>query len=380
MRALRIAHISTVHSALDARIFYREARSLQDLGCEVTVFGVHPHHASVLGIPIRAMRSLPRARRLATSWYRGLRVVRSHPADVYHFHDPELLPAAVLAHVLLRRRVVFDAHEDIGLVMVKHWLPRWLKRPVTFVFGLADTVLARRVDGVVVPTRLLAEKYRRLSAHVVTFMNYPAPDFLDERDAAWQPYRDRRKEIVHVGTLSKRRLVDLVAIAREFLEAHQDWSWALIGMHQYALGWFDEIVRGPVRERLVAVGKVSQAEVARRLCGVRIGVNYHPLGSRHLDVAIPTKVFEYLACGLPVVTTRVPLLVEAVRHCAAVILTDEATESYLAAVTRLAGRVDSDAMSGAARRFSEEHFDCRTEARKLSGLYAEICRAKGASA
>lgn len=373
VRPRRAVHVSTVHSALDARIFYREAAALRDHGYQVTVVGVHPETGVIDGIAVQGLPAVRgRLGRMVRSWWRGLKAVRTHPADIYHFHDPELMPAVVLARWFWGKRVVYDAHEDVALIMLKDWIPRWLRRPLTWALGAADAFVARRADAVVVPTRLLHEKYARVARRVLTFINYPAPEFLAHRDAAWQPADARRREVVHLGTLSLHRLETVVGVARRFLARHEDWSWTLLGAHAYAEEWFRANVPDDLGGRLRVIGKVPHTEVPARLAAARLGINYHSLASRQIQVAIPLKVFEYLACGLPVVSTRVPLLAELVEDCPAVAFADEAPDAYLAAVEAMAARSDFATLSGEARRFSDERFNCRVEGDKLAAMYEDI--------
>jgi len=369
----RIAHVSVVHPALDGRIFYREAQSLRALGYEVAVFGLHPTNECVEGVPVHPVK-VPCARwlRFLTSWWTLLKIMSNHRADVYHIHDPELLPASLLAKMLLRRRVVFDAHEDVSLTFLKEYLRGWLKGPLARVMTFVVEATARRIDGVVTCTRLLHEAYEPFSRRVVTFVNYPAPRFIAEAEAARRPFSERRNEIVHVGTLRTERLRFLMDVLSRFLERHQEWSAVLMGMHEPQRRWFEQNVSGEMRGRLTVIGKIPHLEVPHRLCMAKIGINYHPLDSRQVQVAIPVKVFEYMVCGLPVVTTRLPLLVEVVKDCPAVALVDEDAGSYLAALEAMAERSDLAALGREAQRFSAERFDCLAQARELADFYEAI--------
>jgi len=144
----RAVPISTVYPALDARIFYREALALRDHGYDVTVFGVCKEDARVEGVSVRAIGgSHGRFDRMAMSGYRGLRAVLAERGDVYHFHDPELLPVALADKWLLRWRVVYDAHEDVTLITLKDWIPGWLKRPMVWLVGAVDRLAARYADA-----------------------------------------------------------------------------------------------------------------------------------------------------------------------------------------------------------------------------------------
>lgn len=369
----RVCHISTVHPATDSRIFYREAMGLRDLGYEVTVAGVHPRDERIEGIHILGLANVDcRLWRMATSWCRGLEVVRRCPAEVYHFHDPELLPAAVLAKSFWGKKVVFDAHESVGLILLKDWLPRRVRRLIAGIAESVDRSCGARVDAVITPTRLLRDRYSRFARRSECFHNFPSPEFLRMRDAVWQGGAGRAKEVIHVGTLSAHRLEFFVQVAGQFLAAQADWRWTFIGLRPDQQAWVERNRPGDLAGRLTATESIPHLEVARRCCRARIGVNYHRLDSAQIQVAIPLKVFEYLACGLVTVSTRVPLLVELVEDCPAVRFADESLEGFTAALTAAARAKGWEASSDAARRFVEERFNCRTEAMRLAQVYEDI--------
>ena len=372
-RRVRVAHITTGHSADDARILYREAAGLRELGFDVTVHGSYPRSAIVAGVPVRPIhKPASMAWRLLSATWRGVQAARNSGAGLVHFHDPELLLAAVLSKMLLRKRVVFDAHEDVSLLLLKDWIPRPLRKPMAAIVSWIDRFCTRRVDGVVTPTRLLEDRYKGVAPRTRTFVNYPASAFLRERDQAWAPFPQRRNEIVHLGTLRLSRLQFLMDVAGQFLRRHPDWSWTFVGMHPPVLRAFEEGVPAELRDRLRGLGKIPHIQVAELLCRAKIGVNYHTLDSRQIQVAIPLKVFEYLACGLAVVTTCVPLLVELVQDCPAVVLSGESLAEYAATLESLASSERLREHSHTARRFSDERFNCQAEARRLAALYQDI--------
>jgi len=89
----RIAHLTSAHSRFDIRIFLKECRSLADAGYEVVLIV-----ADGLGDEVRDKVRIhdvgASSGRLDRMW-RGVRRVlakaREIDADLYHFHDPELL-------------------------------------------------------------------------------------------------------------------------------------------------------------------------------------------------------------------------------------------------------------------------------------------------
>lgn len=372
-----IAHISTVHPALDGRVFYREALSLKRLGYDVVVWGVGEKDQIVDGIEVRSLPAVhSRGKRFATSWYRALKIIKDTRADIFHLHDPELLPAALLAKNLFKKHVVFDVHEDVSLILHKDWLPAWSRGIVTRTVDYLDRHLAARVDAIVVATTRLRNRYQAFAQRCETFQNFPAEDLLRERDKAWVQPSQRTNEVVHLGTLSMPRLQVLLQLAKEFLNRNRDWSWRFIGLHPPQLERYSQLVSDDYGGRLRALGKIPHLEVAKALCTARAAINFHELSSQHIQVAIPVKVFEYLACGLPTVTTRVPLLVELVGDCSAVVFAEDQASDLLRELEALVTSHDLDHRSQIARQFVDSHFNCQPEAKRLAAVYTDILQAE----
>ena len=119
---MRAVHISTVHRSDDTRIFLKECRSLARAGYDVHYLVRRPRAMSADGVTLHAIyeperRSAPGRNHLARVWRlvaRGAsayRRARGLGADVYHIHDPELIPVGLLLR-LGGARVVYDVHED----------------------------------------------------------------------------------------------------------------------------------------------------------------------------------------------------------------------------------------------------------------------------
>ncbi len=372
-RTAKVVHVTTAHNAEDARILFREAAGLRSAGVEAAVFGPTAAPHVVEGVPVYPLRQ-PRSRlwRILSASWRAVAAVSHSRAKLVQFHDPELLPAALMTKWFLRRRVVYDAHEDVSLMGLKDWVPRWLRRPLAAMMSGIDAFCAGHVDAVVTPTRLLKEKYQALAPRAETFINYPASAFLRERDEAWKSVSRRENVVVHLGTLRKSRIEFLVNVAKEFFGRHPDWKMELIGLHPHMQAWLEENLPQSLRGLVIGLGKIPHIDVAKRLCRAKIGVNYHPLDSRQIEVAIPLKVFEYLACGLPTVSTKVPLLVELVEDCSSVKFCEDDVDAYVSAMNGLTDSGSLEQLAGTARRFSDERFNCTAEAAKLVKLYDDI--------
>src|SRR6516165_11986572 len=94
VRPIRIMHLTSVHCAFDIRIFHKECKSLADAGYQVTLVVPHLRDEEAGGVHVHA---IPEARgrlsRMTKTVWRVYREAVRRPAEVYHFHDPELIPA-----------------------------------------------------------------------------------------------------------------------------------------------------------------------------------------------------------------------------------------------------------------------------------------------
>ena len=98
--------------SLDPRSFYKQARSLQRAGYEVTVCLLGSGERTVNGIRVlgfaRGGSRLVRFVRTNLDLFRHL--WRTRP-DICHIHDLDFLPWAVALKMLRRVKVIYDIHE-----------------------------------------------------------------------------------------------------------------------------------------------------------------------------------------------------------------------------------------------------------------------------
>ena len=87
----KVCIISTVHNALDNRIFYREACSLHKAGYEVTLIAVHDRSETLQGIRDHTYKAPKAESHDPFLWWKVLNNALSTKANIYHIHDPEFL-------------------------------------------------------------------------------------------------------------------------------------------------------------------------------------------------------------------------------------------------------------------------------------------------
>jgi glycosyltransferase involved in cell wall biosynthesis len=297
----KIVHLTSVHQALDIRIYHKECKSLARAGHEVVLIAPHDRPLIADGVRLRPVPK-PRGRRerMTRTVWQVYRAALQENADVYHFHDPELIPIGLLLK-LQRGQVVYDVHEDRPRQMMsKHWIPPQMRRPVSWLVHLTEAASGRVWDGIVAATPAI----RRLfpGDKTVVVQNFPILDELDATAAI--PYAERRAVIAYVGNLTAirgaREMVQSVGLLPEGLSPRLELA-----------GTFDppelkdELRSLPGWERVRFFGWLSRPEIAELLGRARVGLALlHPTGN-YLE-AQPNKLFEYMATGIPFVASDFP--------------------------------------------------------------------------
>lgn len=368
----KVCILTTVHPPFDPRVFYKQARTLVQAGYDVTLIAQHDREEVVDGVRIIP---LPKPRNrfqriFGLTWQAFRRAIRER-ADVYHFHDPELLPIGVLLKIFTRAKVIYDVHEDVPQqIITKYWIPAPLRRPLAIVFNVGEKLLARMLDAVVVATEGIAEKFQRLNPVVVH--NYPNLGMLPTPSSV--PCERKEKVLVYVGGISKIRGAFEMVRALEYLDRFDNLRLDLIGKFEPS-ELAQELQRLPGYQRVRFFGWLQPPEVYEHLKKVDIGLAcLHP--EPRFTIAWPVKLFEYMAAGLPVVASNFPLWREIVEGNRCGICVDPLDPKEIAQAIEylLTHPEEARRMGENGRRAVLEKYNWEREAEKLLKLYAEIVK------
>jgi glycosyltransferase involved in cell wall biosynthesis len=368
----KICMLSTVHQALDDRIFYREAKTLARAGYKVVLIAQHNRDEMVDGVKIVALPK-PRnrfARMFGLTW-RAFHLSLRERADVYHFHDPELLPIGVLLRIFTRAKVIYDVHEDVPeQILTKHWIPCLLRRPLAVVFNAFEKLMAQVLDAVVVATEGIAEKFAHLNPIVIH--NYPDLGMLP--NPSTRRGEGKEKVLVYVGGISKIRGAVEMVRALEHLNSAWDVRLDLIG--KFEPPELEQELQGlPGYQRVRFFGWLSWEEAWHHAQSAIVGlVLFHPAPNH--EKALPNKLFEYMAAGLPVVASNFPLWKEIVEGNRCGITVDPLDPKAIAQAIEylLAHPEEARQMGENGRRAVEEKYNWEREKEKFLKLYEELLK------
>jgi len=298
--------LSCVHIALDNRVFYREARSLQQAGYRVTLIAVHPRDEVKEGIQILA---LPRVRRWQRPllWLRLLRLALGTRADIYHFHDPELLLVTPWLRLLSGKPCIYDIHESYPeFVEVKEYLPRWLRGIVAWTLSRVEPVLARLQSGLIFSDEQIAGAFAGVRRPKETLYNLPERSFVEAGTAATHDDVPREPVVLYLGGMERNRGSSLMVQAFRLVHKELPEARLLVVGHFEPAELEGEIradaERLGVADALQITGRVPFEEIGGYLARSAVGwVPWQAVEKNEKNV--PTKLFEYMAYGLPVVSS-----------------------------------------------------------------------------
>jgi glycosyltransferase involved in cell wall biosynthesis len=375
---IRVAHLTTFHNPLDARILHKECRSLADAGYEVHVVAPQLPPAPVDRITFhriedaaargRAGRDAPRFRifRRLRGAYRAARAV---DARVYHCHDPELILLG-LPLKLAGRTVVFDAHEDApreALSLARMIGRRFGGRLRWAVWWALIKAAGPLFDGFVCATGPISRRFP--ARRTIVVHNYPRLE-----EFAWADACTGRPPggLLYLGGVSRIRGVFEMIAALRLVPAELGARLTLVGEIQPP-ALVPDVRRAAEGLPVNLVGWQDREGVARHLSAAAVGlVLLHPT-PEYLE-SRPVKLFEYMAAGLPVIASDFPPWRRIVEGAGCGLLVDPLDpRAIAAAVCRLLERpAEAREMGRRGREAVRTTYNWEREVPALLGMYRRV--------
>ena len=366
---IKVCHMTNAHGCEDVRIFHKECVSLAKAGYDVSLVecgesyekdGVH-----IVGVGQPSGGRLNRMTAFAKKVYKAALQV---DADIYHFHDPELLPYG-LKLKKKGRKVIFDSHEHTaGTILEKQWIPKILRRMVFDLFSKYQRFVCRRLDAVIAATPNVTEYFKNINPATYQVTNYPIisqeglqPDF-------------SAKRVAYAGGISSQWNHINVLKA---LEQLPDCRYCLCGAFEGDYG--QKLKQMPAWKQVDFLGRIPHQQVAKELAYCSVGLALLTPGNNtdwHNGTMSNTKIFEEMMAGLPVVCTNFVRWKEFVEryHCGICVDPENIDEITAAIRYLLDNPEEARKMGENGRRAVRKEFNWGIEEKELLALYEDILK------
>lgn len=299
----RVVQLTTVHHPYDPRIYHKECKSLQNAGFDVTLIAQASDEDTntekpIKHIPLKKYKS--RLKRMTVGAFQAYKKAKALKADVYHFHDPELLPVAWL----LKKKnniVIYDIHEDyITSILQKDYASKPVKKLLAACYKIMERFFTRNFE------LCLAEKYYKERYPTGTcILNYPTinEDFIKHTRSG-----TTENKLLYTGNVSLVRGAmehARIPLIDEEIEVH------FVGKCPSDLAELIYQVAGDKKDKLKIEGInqfIEKEVIEKRYLETNwlAGIALFPPTEHYMKKEL-TKFFEYMNAGLPVICSDFPV-------------------------------------------------------------------------
>jgi glycosyltransferase involved in cell wall biosynthesis len=367
-----IVQVTTVHPRGDIRIAVKQSATLAAAypgSVQLVVAdGQGPERRNGVKVVDLGRISSSRLFRPFQGCWRVVRYLWSDRPRVLHFHDPELIPAGIVAKAL-GARVIYDVHENVPKQISGRDSMNWLLRTV-FANGarFAEWLASMVFDAVVCATPNIARRFP--AKKTVLVQNFPILAELQTR--ADIPYIRRPNRFIYLGVLTAARGAQEMVEALQYTRTDPVSELKIAGVCRPDT-LQDELRRKSTGGRVEFLGWMDRDGVAKLLGTARAGLVLFHDAPNHVD-AQPNKLFEYMSAGLPVIASDFPLWRQLVDEAGCGILVDPSDSKAIArAMEWLTDHPEeAEEMGNNGKKAVESRFRWEYEAESLLALYEKL--------
>lgn len=360
----KVCHITTAHPRNDIRIFQKECLSLS------SIYSVYLIVADSKGDEIKdnvriidvGKRNNSRFKRILFTTRRAYKKALEINCDLYHFHDPEFLFYGLML-ALKGKKVIYDVHEDVPKqTLSKEYINPVFRRLFASVIGIIERFISSRLSSIVTVTESINNLFLQYNKSCTVINNFPdTENFIISQGRI-------RSGVCYIGNISSVRGIDYIMDSLEF----SDVVLHLAGEFETDL-YKKRIQSHPFWHKVKYYGSVdlqkAQDIIQNSIAGL---VTYLPVPN-HIE-AQPTKMFEYMACGTPVIASDFPLWKNIIEtnNCGICVnpMDPKSIAETINSIVKNPGRASEMGVNG--QRIVKDKYNWVTESKKLKELYSDL--------
>lgn len=370
----KIYMLSSAHPPFDKRIFLREARTLSEYNYNVT--HICPHDVEEIRDNVKIL-PIPKSRnrfiRMLRTWHIFYSALKAK-ADLYHFHDPELLPFALLLKWIKKKPVIYDVHEYNSFsILTKFWIPRFIRKPISLFVDRMEKFASRHLSGIITVNEHMRNLFLRYNENSVEVCNYPVLKDLKQDS----PKDKNNKTIIYLGYISLNRGLDvMLETIPHVKEKNPDALFLLVG--PLILGSVSSKTRDKLKQYIEkkytqVTGEVPFQQAMEYLMESSIG--WIPiLPTLNYQHAKFIKIFEYALYGKPIVASRIGFMADLIEEMECGILVDpfDAMDHARAINYLLEHPEEGQNMGEKGKHAVKVRYNWEKESKKMLKLYDKL--------
>lgn len=365
---VKICHLTSAHVRFDSRIFDKQCGSIAKVGHDITLIVADGKGDEVVSdIKILDVGILKgRIRRMFQTTGLIYEKAIFVDADLYHFHDPELLNVGLK----LKRRgkkVIFDSHEDVARdILVKPYIKPVINKIISFAYKKFEIFVVKQLDGVIGATPFISQELKKNYIKTVNVNNFPMVSPFNFEDS----WKEKKDEVCYIGSISVHR--GIYGMLKAISKVEGNTRLNLLG--RFSDREIEDLVKSlPAFNRVNEFGYVDSQTVKEVICNSFAGLlTVYPIPT--FVEGLPIKMFEYMACGIPIIMSDFPYWRELLKDYDCCIFVDPYNnEAITRAIDFFVNNPEiAKNMGRNGRKAIEERFNWNSEAIKMLAMYDEI--------
>lgn len=362
---MKVCILTTVHPPYNTRVFHKEAVSIAKVH---DVIEIAPFNEKIDDTVNRVkITTIKKPKRKVfhplTIWNifkKGL----DADCDVYHCFEPSSLFVCLLIKAIKKKRVIYDGHEHYPSLIAENSLfPNFIRPMIKYLADGWEKFLVRYADAVITVDKILFEKYQKYNKNVHVLPNYPKLDLI-------KPDIDCVEEnrIIYVGGISRDRgLYQILKLAENV-----NIPIVCVGAFTDELNkvkFSDFTKKNPVKN-ITFTGRLPYSEAMEAVQCSKVGLSLLQPIPRY-QIAVPSKLFEYMGYGKPVVISDFPLVRDIIDDVECGVLVDPTNpDGIIEAIQDLMDHPDKAKQMGKnGQRAVRERFNWGKMEEKLLAIY-----------
>jgi len=369
----KVCILTSVHPVFDVRIFYKQIRTLKEAGYDIILIAQNDKDETMNGIRIIGL-SKPRNRffRIFKTTWKIFFIAKKQNVGIYHFHDPELLLAAMFLKIFTRRKIVYDIHEEIySGILTKEWLPFFLRKLIAVFYKILEKIAIHFIDQIILAEDSYLKYYKNKNAIVIR--NYPFICYAKNL----KNIKNLDPTIIYSGAISENRgAIEMIEAINILKEKHFYISLNLVGhIQKNFYRKLDNLINYYGLQKNVFINNpVNHPNVYKLINQSWIGLSLlHP--DPNFKESLSTKLFEYMTVGIPSIVSDFPLLKDIVEenNCGITVNPKNIEEIIQAINFLIEHPKEAQKMGENGKKAVLDKYNWESESKKLLEIYKKLC-------